>query len=201
MIQYREYIAKVDGLEKKVGFLAESHIYTPKEDSFVEDIVRQYDNFAIEGGNWKIPWYVAYSMYIPCLIVATSGGRQLSIPTAENLAEEYGKNIIYIEDNYVPSLRMKIGATLFGIIATILSPVWYPLNKILPEKKSPKLSIIAATDITDCSNRSRFMIPNALKAIRSYNNLLINIGNEHLDEMVQAISAEISLQKVSETII
>ena len=47
-MKYKEYLAKVEDQEKKLGILGEFHLYTKEESEFAKEIINDFDIIATE---------------------------------------------------------------------------------------------------------------------------------------------------------
>ena len=88
-MRYLEYAATIEKRPKRLGVLGETHIYTPEETAFAEQIVPTYNNIGAEGVGDFVGNVLA--LYKPFLWASHRHRRSYRNMTAKAIARERKK--------------------------------------------------------------------------------------------------------------
>lgn len=101
-MRYKQFLTTVDGEEKRLGILGECHLYTTQESRFAEDIVTQFDNFAVEGtSQGSVLGIIADISMMPAYIcISGMPERSPDNATALQFASVYDLRTFELEDQY-----------------------------------------------------------------------------------------------------
>lgn len=103
MMYYREYKVIIGDLEKKLGILGETHIYSASDTKVAKQKIPEFGTVAIEGedeeefrkGNLK---YVALVFLPALLLYSAMTKRSLDNENALSIAKKLDKNIVRFDD-------------------------------------------------------------------------------------------------------
>jgi len=216
-MEYREY--KVgEGLEKKLGILGETHIYTREETELAEDVVPEYDVIGHEGGRQKA-WYLSLIYAVPMRAILAGTRRSLKNKTAKGIAENLEKKTVSLETGYKLSKTSAIYLGSLAILGTILSPLLYIESKLfgrmtekyyakkakkagktrrLIESKISRLDRFLAKYVVDQEERDDLMAARSAELLRQEDNLLVVCGEGHLQGLVERLSKDFELEPVTQ---
>lgn len=220
-MRYKEYRVSIGDLEKKLGILSESHIYSAEDSKLAEEIISQYQVLASEGSQQSSPSMVAIAMlYLPVSLAYMAGtGRSVDNPVAYKLAKSLGKPVVWLESepDTVYSLKQKIALAAFGLLTIPFSPLIYLFFKRLgdpadSESKSYKLfkqyeeklaergkpGLIDALGeyaiFSNFDSRNSTMVSGVVQLLESpIESLLLSCGDGHLEGIVEELEARLDL--------
>lgn len=219
-MRYKEFKVRDNGLEKKLGILGDTHIYTFDEFEFAEDVLLNYDNIAHEGSKKKSLYLALTSLLmIPQLIGLVAGtDRSITHPPAKEIAKSYHKNIHHIENNFstICPLKQKIALTLYALVSIPLSPFTfynckkygdpftpgteaYKKRKEMQNKKKSKISRFLISGYKGTIPiRDSEMASQATELLKGMDNLLIVCGERHLDGIVKNLHKALDIEEVKD---
>lgn len=126
-MEYKEYRAKIEGIEKKLGVLGEIHSYTYDEYRRVKDIIPQFDTVAVEGSKGMTPVAWIGALYIPSIFAFLAATKRSLKDRGETLAEKYQKKVIRMEENesQLFPVKQKLALIVAGTVSIVMSPFVY----------------------------------------------------------------------------
>lgn len=215
---YKEYLTKLNGLEKRLGVFGEVHIYTPDESRFAREIMPNFDTVAVEGANQKSSLSWIGVLYIPMLLAYITGtNRSLGSDTSETLAEKYGKQVVRLEEDeeQLFPITQKIALATVGTISIPMSPFIYgyckfygdpyevgtrAYEKRMAKKREGKKSLFSKffeyAYKNNIEERNRVMVERSVEILREDSgNLLVVCGEDHLEGLVENLHDKLRLEE------
>jgi len=218
-MRYKEYLVRLNNLEKKLGILGESHVYTPDESRFAREIIPNFDTVALEGTSQNSSVLLIQKLYIPArwaYIVGTN--RSFNIDSARTIAKKYGKRFVSLEEGIEQlfPVSQKIALASVGAISIFISPFLYGYLKlygdpskvgtkayekrIAKKKKSKKSLFSRLTDFAIIGNideRNRVMAERSIDILqKNPGNLLVICGQLHFDGLIKNLYDKLRLEEV-----
>jgi len=201
-MRYKQFLTTINGEEKRLGILGECHLYTTQESRFAEEIVLQFENFAVEGtSKASVLGVIADISMLPAYICLSGiPERSPDNATALQFARLYQLMTFELEDQYrLTSLRA--GAfVICGVTDIVESPFayfWLKKNgdpytpgtkayaKLKEQKEKPTLLSRIADFATDVEGRDIKMALRSFEVLKTVpKNLLVSVGDHHLDGIV-----------------
>jgi|TARA_B100002003_G_C14101321_1_gene529671 hypothetical protein len=221
-MEYQEYQAEVNGIQRKLGLLGEIHGYNLTEYNFAVEVIPKFDIIAIEGTSLETSvldrlGHFFYSVSNIALDKVTQ--RLPSIPSADDIAFDYSKEIIDLEENiddFFP-LKQQLALILDGLLGcfSIFNDFsYYKINgdpfiygtkayyDMLEEEVFPssnlteRLSRYSLDDNMD--ERDCHMAKGSVDILKEKKgDVLVVCGEDHLDGIVANISNEVKLKETN----
>lgn len=217
---YKEYLARFNGSEKKVGVLGEIHLYTTAETAFARQIVPNFDTVAFEGDPQNSIYLTFICMLFTPIVLTLATGAKRSIfnDSSYSIAKEYKKRIIWLEEGTWKSspLLQKIVFATAGAITIPVSPFAYVYLRYYGDPFTPGTKAYKDMDMAkekkdkqglfsrlfryaytnDISERNKIMADRSVDILRGSERLLVVCGERHLEGIVENLSSMLSLREV-----
>lgn len=218
-MRYKEYLARHNGWEKKLGVLGEIHIYNPSDTELALDKVINFTNVAVEGADKKSSLARIGLLYFPMFMAyMLATNRSPNNLTALRIARRQKKNVMRLEEDeeQLFPLTQKIALGIGGLITSATAPMLYAYLKAYGDpfqtgtkayerrtakRRKPKEGLSRFLDFAYHNNlhaRDKKMAERSVDLLKNgASDLLIVCGDGHMDGVIDNLETTIVLEEIN----
>jgi len=205
-LQVRRYTARIDGEQKYLTLVGETHIYNRTEVEFGRKLVDEHTSFAGEvGSDSKLPSgdrlfnsVNAKLWHIPIRFYQYGSGRRYA--PIDRIVENNGNKVHGLEDNPYESLSTgdRISTVGWSIFGFLTAPMQYYMGRFEdPSDYTAGCSGPIGVESL-ITKRDPVMAESIVRLLESddVDDLLATMGSCHLDGVIENLEKEIELQEI-----